>query len=84
MAGLLGQRLEAIDAANGGALDVSAVGEAVRGVLALPHGERPARIVVDSQRKGVEDLNALHHAKQAAFFEQLGIDDLMTIPQDRR
>lgn len=81
---LLGQRLEAIDAANGGALDVSAVGDAVRRVLDLRHGERPARIVVDSQQKGVEELDALHHAKQAAFFKQLGIDDLMTIPQDRR
>ena len=84
VAGQMGARLEAIDAANGGALDVSVVGEAVRGVLALPHGERPARIVVDSQQKGVEQLDALHHAKQAAFFKQLGIDDLMTIPQDRR
>jgi len=80
----LGGRLEAIEATNGGALDVSAVGDAVRQVLELPHGERPARIVVDGQQKGVEDLNALHRAKQEAFFKQLGIDDLMTIPQDRR
>lgn len=80
----LGQRLEAIDAANGGALDVSAVGEAVRRVLDLPHGERPARIVVDGQHKGVEELIALRHAKQAAFFKQLGVDDLMTIPQAKR
>lgn len=80
----LGPRLEAIDAANGGAADVSSVGDAVRDVLDLPHGDRPARIVVDSQRKGVEDLNALHHVKQAAFFEQLGIADLMTIPEGKR
>jgi len=80
----LGGRLEAIDAANGGALDVSAVGDAVRQVLELPHGERPARIVVDGQQKGVGDLNALHRAKQEAFFKQLGIADLMTIPKDRR
>ncbi len=79
-----GLRIEAIDAANGGALDVSAVGDAVRRALDLPHGERPARIVVDSQKKGIEELNALHHAKQAAFFKQLGIDDLMTLPQDKR
>ena len=79
----LGPRLDAIDAANGGALDVSAVGQAVSRVLDLPHGERPARIVVDSQQKGVEELNALHRAKQEAFFRQLGIDDLMAIPADR-
>jgi len=79
----LGPRLEAIDAA-GGALDVSAVGDAVRQVLDLPHGGRPARVVVDSQNKGMEALNALHRAKQAAFFKRLGIEDLMAIPQDKR
>jgi NAD(P)-dependent dehydrogenase (short-subunit alcohol dehydrogenase family) len=80
----LGPRLEAIDAANGGSPDVSIVGDAVRDVLELPHGKRPARVVVDSQQKGVEELNALHHAKQLAFFRQLGIDDLMTLPDSRR
>ena len=80
----MGARLEAIDAANGGALDVSAVGDAVRRALDLPHGERPTRIVVDSQQKGVDELDALHRSKQEAFFGQLGIVDLMTIPQDKR
>ncbi len=80
----LGGRLEAIDAANGGSLDVSAVGEAVRDVLAKPHGTRPPRVVVDGQRKGVEELNALHRAKQTAFFRQLGIDGLMTLPENKR
>jgi len=81
---LLRTRLDAIDAANGGALDVSAVGEAVRRALDLPHGERPRRIVVDAQRKGVEDLIALHRDKQAAFLGQLGIGGLMSIPSDKR
>jgi len=81
---LLGARLDAIDAANGGALDVSAVGEAIRRALDLPHGDRPARIVVDAQRKGVEDLIALHRDKQAAFLEQLGIGDLLGVPADKR
>ncbi len=80
----LGGRLEAIDAANGGALDVSAVGEAVRRMLDLPHGERPTRIVVDSQHKGVDDMDALYRVKQAAFFEQLGVADLMSIPHNKR
>ncbi len=84
VAGQMGARLEAIDAANGGALDVSAVGDAVRRILDLPHGGRPARIVIDSQEKGMGELNALHHAKQAAFFQQLGIGDLMTLPHDKR
>ncbi len=81
---LLRTRLDAIDAANGGALDVSAVGEAVRRALDLPHGGRPRRIVVDAQRKGVEDLIALHRDKQAAFLGQLGIGGLMSIPSDKR
>ena len=81
---LLRTRLDAIDAANGGALDVAAVGEAVRRALDLPHGERPRRIVVDAQRKGVEDLIALHRDKQAAFLGQLGIGGLMSIPSDKR
>jgi len=80
----LGARIDAIDAANGGALDVSAVGEAVRRALDLAHGERPARIVIDAQRKGVEDLIALHRDKQAAFLEQLGVGDLMNIPSGKR
>ncbi len=75
----LGPRLEAIDTANGGALDVAAVGEVIRIVLDLPHGTRPARVVVDSQNKGVEELNALHRAKQAALLKQLGLDNLMTV-----
>ncbi len=79
----LGSRLQAIDAAHGGTPDVSVVGDAVRDVLALPHGQRPARIVVDSQHKGVEELVALHRAKQADFFAQLGIADLMTLPAAR-
>jgi len=80
----MGGRLEAIDAAHGGALDVSAVGDAVCCALDMPHGERPARIVVDAQQKGVEELNALHRAKQAPFFRELGIEDLMAIPQGKR
>jgi len=80
----LSGRLEAIDAAHGGALDVSAVGEAVRRALDLPHGERPGRIVVDSQHKGVDDMDALYRVKQTAFFEQLGVADLMSIPDNKR
>lgn len=76
-------RLEALDAARGATFGVEAVGDAVRDVLALPHGERPPRVVVDPQNKGVEELNALYHAKQAAFFRALGIDDLMTVRHDQ-
>lgn len=73
----LAAKLDAVDAAHGGALGVEAVGEAVCRVLALPHGRRPPRITVDAQQKGVDDLDALHQAKQRAFFEQMGLDDLL-------
>ena len=72
-------RIEALDAANGGALDVSAVGDAVRDALALPRGQRPRRVVVDAQRKGVEDIHAVRDAKQAAFFAHLGLNDLLRV-----
>lgn len=80
----LGPRLEAIDAANGGVMEVSEVGDVVCRVLALPHGERPARIVVDAQQKGLEQINALHRTKQSAFFKKMGFDHLLAIPKERR
>lgn len=74
-------RLQAIDAAGGRGLSVASVGDAVRDLLPMKHGERPARVVMDPQHKGVEDLNTLHRVKQAAFFAQLGVDDLMGVRQ---
>lgn len=76
----LGGRLAAIDAANGGALDVSAVGDAACRVLALPRGQRPSRLVIDGQRKGVEQLDALHHEKQAAFLHTMALDEFVPAP----
>jgi NAD(P)-dependent dehydrogenase (short-subunit alcohol dehydrogenase family) len=73
----LGSKLEAIDAANGGSLNVSVVGEAVRDVLAQAPGVRPRRIVVDAQRKGLEELNQLHDAKQRAFLDKMGLGSLI-------
>jgi NAD(P)-dependent dehydrogenase (short-subunit alcohol dehydrogenase family) len=73
----LAEQLERIDAAHGGSLDVTAVGETVRDILALPPGRRPARATVDAQRKGIEELDLVHEARQRAFFRQLGVDDLL-------
>jgi NAD(P)-dependent dehydrogenase (short-subunit alcohol dehydrogenase family) len=72
----LSERLKAIDVANGGALDVSAVGEAAVEVLAMPRGQRPSRFVVDGQRKGTEEIDAVYHEKQATFLRQMGLEDL--------
>jgi NAD(P)-dependent dehydrogenase (short-subunit alcohol dehydrogenase family) len=74
-------RLEQIDYNNGGAMDVSSVGEAVARLLEMPRGQRPARVVVDGQQKGVEQLNELHRKKQAVFFERLGVKSLMHLPE---
>ena len=80
----LGARIEAIDASHGGSGGVAAVGRAVRDLIALPHGRRPPRAVVDFQRKGMEDIDALVRERQAAFFEQLGIADLLAVPDGKR
>ena len=78
-----GAALDAIDASHGGAISVEAIGGAVRDVLDVPPGERPRRVVIDGQRKGVEDLVALHAIKQEALFRQLGVDHLLTVPSSR-
>jgi len=75
MAGL-GDKLDAVDKANGGALSVDDVGRAACRVLAMPRGERPSRIIIDGQRKGTEAVDAIYHAKQASFLGQLGLGDL--------
>ncbi|WP_431257504.1 SDR family NAD(P)-dependent oxidoreductase [Roseateles chitinivorans] len=72
----LGDRLDAIDASHGGALDVTAVGRAAVEVVAMPRGRRPSRVVVDGQRKGTEDIDAVYHEKQLAFLERMGLQDL--------
>ncbi|WP_436877842.1 SDR family NAD(P)-dependent oxidoreductase [Siccibacter turicensis] len=75
----LGERLDTIDAANGGALDVSAVGKAAADVLAIPRGQRPFRIAIDGQRKGTDVIDAIYHEKQVTFLHQMGLEDL-TLP----
>lgn len=79
----LGERLSAIDAANGGALDVTEVGRAAVEVVAMPRGRRPSRVVVDGQRKGTEDIDAVYHDKQVAFLQQMGLWDLAPPPPYR-
>jgi len=72
----LGDKLSAIDAANGGALDVMDVGRAAAEVVAMARGLRPSRVVVDGQRKGTEDVDTVYHGKQVAFLRQMGLEDL--------
>lgn len=75
-AAMLADRLQTIDDANGGSLDVSTVGEALRDAIAKPIGQRPYRIFVDAQRKGAEDILAVQDARQANFLHQLALSDL--------
>lgn len=75
MAGL-GDKLDAVDQANGGGLSVDDVGRAACQVIAMPHGQRPSRITIDGQRKDTEAIDAVYHEKQAAFLGQLGLADL--------
>ena len=77
-------RLEAIDIAHQGrTADVATVGAALVEVLRRPRGTRPRRVVVDAQRKGVEDLDAVRTDRQRAFFTALGIDHLLDLPDHR-
>jgi NAD(P)-dependent dehydrogenase (short-subunit alcohol dehydrogenase family) len=72
----LGDKLNAIDAANGGALTVEDVGSAACQVLSMPRGTRPSRVIIDGQQKGTEAIDAVYHVKQTAFLAQLGLADL--------
>lgn len=73
----LGDRLNAVDVARGGALDVSVVGHAAVDVLAMPRGQRPSRVVIDGQCKGTEAIDAVYHEKLDAFLRQMGLEDLI-------
>lgn len=72
----LGDRLDAIDEANGGPLDVSAVGQAAADILSIPRGKRPFRVIIDGQYKGTDAIDAVYHEKQVAFLRQMGLIDL--------
>lgn len=72
----LSGKLSAIDAAHGGALTVMDVGRVAAEVVAMARGQRPSRVVVDGQRKGTEDVDAIYHGKQVAFLRQMGLEDL--------
>ncbi|MNY43080.1 hypothetical protein D3C86_1780160 [compost metagenome] len=80
----LGGRLEAVDAANGGSLNVTAVGDAVRDVLTVDHGTRPRRILVDAQQKGIEALIELHRSRQEAFLDQMGLSAMSQVSETSR
>lgn len=75
-AAALGDRLREMDAAHGGSLDVAAVGEALRDALARPRGQRPLRVFVDGQHKGVEDFTSVQDARQRALLDAFGLSDL--------
>ncbi len=73
-------KLDAIDIANQGhRADVASVGDALVEALRQPRGTRPRRIVIDAQRKGVEEIDTLTTTKQRTFFTALGIDNLINV-----
>lgn len=72
----LGDKLNAIDAANGDGLTVADVGRAACQVLSLPRGERPSRVTIDGQQKGTEAIDAIYHMKQTVFLDHMGLSDL--------
>jgi NAD(P)-dependent dehydrogenase (short-subunit alcohol dehydrogenase family) len=77
--GLAAQLAGKLDAVNvpGARTDAAEVAEAVRDIVALKHGTRPARVEVDPQRRGALQIVEFAQARRAAFFRRMGIDDLL-------
>ena len=59
--------------------DPAEVAEAIRDAIALPHGERPLRVVVDPQRRGMEALFALQIRLQEDAYRRMGIESLLRL-----
>ncbi|MGV9273394.1 SDR family oxidoreductase [Streptomyces griseosporeus] len=60
-----------------------AVAEDIARVLALPHGTRPFRTVVDFSQAGVEEVNEVLRRAQEDFVTRLGFGDLLRVKETR-
>ncbi|MFH8933991.1 SDR family oxidoreductase [Streptomyces griseosporeus] len=60
-----------------------AVAEEIARVLALPHGTRPFRTVVDFSQAGVEEVNEVLRRAQEDFVTRLGFGDLLRVKETR-
>jgi NAD(P)-dependent dehydrogenase (short-subunit alcohol dehydrogenase family) len=59
--------------------DVREVAEAIRDIVAMAPGTRPRRVDIDPQGRDVQKINEVMAALQRAFFERMGIDDLLGV-----
>ena len=59
--------------------DVREVAEAIRDIVAMAPGARPRRVDIDPQGRDVQKINELTATLQRAFFERMGIDDLLGV-----
>ncbi len=73
-----------LDGANGPGVrtDPGEVAETIRDVVAMEHGTRPRRVIVDPQRRKLEEVVELSDGHHRNFFERLGIDDLLRVAPD--
>ncbi|MEU7305304.1 SDR family oxidoreductase [Streptomyces sp. NPDC007206] len=60
-----------------------AVAEEITRVLALPHGTRPFRTVVDFSQAGVEEVNEVLRRAQEEFVTRLGFGELLGVKETR-
>jgi NAD(P)-dependent dehydrogenase (short-subunit alcohol dehydrogenase family) len=60
-----------------------AVAEEIARVLALPHGTRPFRTVVDFSEAGVEEANEVLRRAQEDFVTRLGFGELLRVKETR-
>lgn len=82
LAGLSEQLAAKLDGANvpGARTDAKEVAERIREVVDMPHGSRPFRFEVDPQRRQAMAVAERANELRTAFFERLGIADLLTVP----
>src|ERR1700704_6498495 len=58
--------------------DVSAVAEAIVGVVDMPFGKRPFRVHVDPTQDGAEVVNMVSDRVRAEMLRRIGLGDLLT------
>ncbi|MET7993844.1 SDR family oxidoreductase [Amycolatopsis sp. NPDC005232] len=78
-AGLMEQvsgKLAALEPADA---DVSSVAAEIAGIVALPRGERPYRVIIDPSDDGSAEVSAVADRIHREFYERIDLADLLTI-----
>ncbi|UQI46664.1 SDR family NAD(P)-dependent oxidoreductase [Streptomyces sp. HU2014] len=63
----------------GARTDVEEVAERIRDVIAMEPGTRPARVVVDPQHHGAQEVNAVRAERQRTMLRRMGMEDVTSV-----